>query len=72
MSLFQSESKCETIMKMTDLHENKTECRTHFQMNGFALRLVLKQAQENSEMGYWQQCTSEHAQSGRKDARPKF
>ena len=26
-----------------DLHENKTECRTHFHMNGFALRLVLKQ-----------------------------
>ena len=25
------------------LHENKTECRTHFHMNGFALRLVLKQ-----------------------------
>ena len=26
-----------------DLHENETECRTHFHMNGFALRLVLKQ-----------------------------
>ena len=26
-----------------DLHENKAECRTHFPMNGFALRLVLKQ-----------------------------
>ena len=42
--LFQSESKCETIlMKMTDLHENGTACRTHFHMKGFALRLVLKQ-----------------------------
>ena len=43
--LFQSESKCETIlMKMTfDLHENETGCRTHFHKNGFALRLVLKQ-----------------------------
>ena len=37
--LFQSESKCE----MTDLHENESACRTHFHMNGFALRLVLKQ-----------------------------
>ena len=26
-----------------DLHENKTACRTHFHMKGFALRLVLKQ-----------------------------
>ena len=26
-----------------DLHENETICRTHFHMNGFALRLVLKQ-----------------------------
>ena len=42
--LFQSESKCETIlMKMTDLHENETACRTHFHMKTFALRLVLKQ-----------------------------
>ena len=44
--LFQSESKCETIlMKMTDLHENETACacRTHFHKKGFALRLVLKQ-----------------------------
>ena len=42
--LFQSESKCETIlMKMTDLHENETACRNHFHMKGFALRLVLKQ-----------------------------
>ena len=40
MPLFQSESKCETIL---DLHENETACRTHFHMKGFALRLVLKQ-----------------------------
>ena len=26
-----------------DLHENETACRTHFDMKGFALRLVLKQ-----------------------------
>ena len=26
-----------------DLHENETACRTHFQVKGFALRLVLKQ-----------------------------
>ena len=26
-----------------DLHENETACRTHFNMKGFALRLVLKQ-----------------------------
>ena len=53
--LFESESKCETVpMKKTfiDLHETETTCRTHFLMNGFALRLVLKQAQENSEMAY--------------------
>ena len=30
------------LMKMTDLHENETACRTHFHMKGFALRLVLK------------------------------
>ena len=42
-------------MKMTDLHENETACRTHFviviviarnctfRIKGFALRLVLKQ-----------------------------
>ena len=40
MPLFQSESKCETIL---DLHENETACRTHFHMKGFALRLALKQ-----------------------------
>ena len=40
MPLFQSESKCETIlMKMTLI----TAFRTHFHMKGFALRLVLKQ-----------------------------
>ena len=51
--LFQSESKCETTrMKMTDLLENETACRTHFLMKGFAHKLVLKQAQENSEMAY--------------------
>ena len=27
---------------------------THFHMKGFALRLVLKQARENSEMAYFQ------------------
>ena len=26
-----------------DLHENETACRTHFNVKGFALRLVLKQ-----------------------------
>ena len=55
MPLFQSESKCETILiKMTDLHESKTECRTHFHMNSFALRFVSveKEAQENSEVAY--------------------
>ena len=36
--LFESESKCETIlMIVTDLHENKTACRTHFHVRGFAL-----------------------------------
>ena len=45
MPLFQSESKCETIvMKMTlILHENETSCRAHFHKKGFALRLALKQ-----------------------------
>ena len=43
MLLFQSESKCETIlMKMTDVHENEIACRTHFHMKGFELRFVLK------------------------------
>ena len=30
---------------MTDLHENRHEGDTHFHMNGFARRLVLKQRQ---------------------------
>ena len=39
--LFQSKSKCETIlMKMTDLHENETAGETHFLKKGFALRLT--------------------------------
>ena len=33
-----------------DLDENETACRTHFNMKGFALSLVLKQTQENLEM----------------------
>ena len=44
MPLFQSESKCVTIlMKMTDLHENESACRIRFHVRDFALRLVLKQ-----------------------------
>ena len=40
--LFQSESKCETIlMTVFDLHENESACRSHFHMKCFAL--VLKQ-----------------------------
>ena len=35
-----------------DLHENESACRTHFHIKGFALRLVLKQWHENSEMAY--------------------
>ena len=35
-----------------DLHENETACRTHFHMKGFALKLVLKEVQENWEMVY--------------------
>ena len=31
-----------------DLHENKTACRIHFHMKGFALRLVLKQRHERT------------------------
>ena len=30
-----------------DLHEYETSCTTHFHLKGFALRLVLKQAQDN-------------------------
>ena len=33
-----------------DLHGNKPVGGTHFQMNGFALRLVLTHAKRNSEM----------------------
>ena len=40
-----------------DLHENGREGGTHFHMNGFARRLVLKQSQGNSEMAYLQSCT---------------
>ena len=39
--LFQSEFKCETILltyaNVFDLHENKTACRTHFNIKSFAL-----------------------------------
>ena len=31
-----------------DLHENETACRIHFHMNGFALRLVLKQRRKRT------------------------
>ena len=45
--LFQNESNCETIQSNEfDLHENKPVGRTHFHMNGFALRLVLTQRQK--------------------------
>ena len=37
--LFQSESKCETILTKMKLHRRTA----HFHMKGFALRLVLKQ-----------------------------
>ena len=33
-----------------DLHENEYAYRTHFHKKGFALKLVLKHAHENSEM----------------------
>ena len=49
-------SHCEIIlMKMSDLNENETACKIHFDMKGFALRLVLKQpgeAQEISQIAY--------------------
>ena len=51
MPLFQSESKCETILILKndfDLHENETVCRTHFHMKGFALRLVLNQGHKRT------------------------
>ena len=43
--LFQNESKCETLFYENefDLHENESAGGTHFHMNGFALRLVLRQ-----------------------------
>ena len=50
--LFQSESKCETIlMKMTLI----TAFRTHFQMKGFVLIQTRfdTEAQKNSEMAYF-------------------
>ena len=48
--LFQSESKCETIlMKMTCLHEKETACRTHFHMKGLALRLALEQRHKRTQ-----------------------
>ena len=34
-----------------DLHENETACRTHFHMNGFALRLVLILRQKATREG---------------------
>ena len=35
-----------------DLNENGCEGGTHFHMNGFARRFVLKEAKGNSEMAY--------------------
>ena len=32
------------------MYESETACRTRIHMEGFAFRLVLKQAQESSEM----------------------
>ena len=51
MPLFQSESKCETILmgKDFDLYENETVCKTHFHMKGFTLRLVLKQRHSRTQ-----------------------
>ena len=47
--LFHSKSKGKNILvKMTDLHENETACKTHFHVKGFALRLVLKQRFERT------------------------
>ena len=56
MPLFQSEFKYETVMKMTLICMNDTACGTHFHMNGFTLRLVLKQRHENLEMAYLSSC----------------
>ena len=41
------------LMKMTDLHENETACRTHFYMKDFALSRFETVAQEKSEMAYF-------------------
>ena len=44
--LFQNESECETFLISDidfDLHKKKPAGGSHFHMNGFALRLVLKQ-----------------------------
>ena len=48
MPLFQNEFKSETIENEFDLHENEPVGGTHFHMNGFALRLVLKQRQKRT------------------------
>ena len=53
--LFQSESKWlqnHSNENDVDLNETETACRTHFHMKGFALRLVLRQRHENSEMAF--------------------
>ena len=57
MSDFDSEFPCASVSKRVlvqnlscenefDLHENERVGGTHFYMNGFALRLVLKQRQQ--------------------------
>ena len=50
MPLFQNESKVRnlTYEREFDLHENEPVGGTHFHMNGFALRLVLKQRQKGT------------------------
>ena len=54
MPLFQSESKCETIlMKMTDLQENETACTNSLSYERFRFET---EAQENSEMAYCTRC----------------
>ena len=35
-----------------DLHKNELLGETHFPKNGFALRLVFPEANQNSKMGY--------------------
>ena len=51
MPPFQSESKLRnhSYENDFDLHENETACRTHFDMKGFALRLVLKQRHKRTQ-----------------------